>query len=529
MQDRVSEAHDAFVRGEQLRSRTASGDDTDDLNRGIALRLLGRTHEAIEYYERALPEHPSAVAHGHYALALLTAGRFQEGWDQYAFRWLDGPLVSQRAKHARPEWTGQDLAGKTDRRPLRAGSGRCLPVRSLPTAGQGPRGHGSSRAAARPRSAGESFPGVDKAIRPGEPLPEFDFYVDLMSLPRVFGTTLHSIPAAVPYLHAPAHIRAAWRDRLGTDGSLKVGLVWSGDPRHARDRQRSIPLAELAPIIEVEGVRWFSLQKGAAAAELKQARFDRTIVDLGPDLYEYADTAAAIENLDLVVTVDTSVAHLAGALGKAVWVLLPYVADWRWLEGREDSPWYPTMRLFRQRAPDGWSEVIRRVAGALEERARTAHWRRAQSAWERRSPGTRDSPGARAPTRPEQSMRPPGISQGVPHPLRHDPVRRRTGPAVRSVEHYGEYLQVQVDVLARLVAPGSVVLETRGGNRPACHRACAEGRSRRADPRRRALEGAAAHSPAKPGGQWREAGERHYAGRRRVAPSTTWSSSNSTC
>ncbi len=112
MQDRVSEAHDAFARGEHCEADT-SGDDTDDLNRGIALRLLGRTHEAIEYYERALPQHPSAVAHGHYALALLTAGRFQEGWDQYAFRWLDGPLVSQRAKHGRPEWTGQDIRGKT--------------------------------------------------------------------------------------------------------------------------------------------------------------------------------------------------------------------------------------------------------------------------------------------------------------------------------------------------------------------------------------------------------------------------------
>ena len=326
MQDRLAEADEAFARGERCASDPTGedGEDTEDLNRGIVLRLLGRTHEAIEYYEHALPTHPSAVAHGHYALALLTAGRFSEGWDQYEFRWLEAPLKSQRARCDRPAWNGQDLRGKTILLRCEQGAGDVFQfVRYAPLV----KALGATVLLELRPGLGvlaESFPGIDRAIRPGEASPDFDFYADLMSLPRVFGTTLDSIPANVPYLHAPAHVRAPWRDRLARESGLKVGLVWAGDPKHARDRQRSIAPATLSSLIEVEGTRWFSLQKGPVADASRAAPFDGAVVDLAPELYEYADTAAAIENLDLVVTVDTSVAHLAGALGKPVWMLLPH-------------------------------------------------------------------------------------------------------------------------------------------------------------------------------------------------------------
>ncbi|HEV2220887.1 MAG TPA: glycosyltransferase family 9 protein, partial [Casimicrobiaceae bacterium] len=427
----------------------------EDLNRGIALRLLCRTHEAISYYEHALPAHPSAMAHGHYALALLTAGRFRDGWDQYEFRWLEGPLKSQRARCDRPAWSGQDLRGKTILLRCEQGAGDVFQfVRYAPLV----KARGATVLLELRPGLGvlaDVFPGIDRAIRPGEASPDFDFYADLMSLPRVFGTTLSSIPVDIPYLHAPAHVRMPWRDRLAGVPGMKVGLVWAGDPKHARDRQRSIPLAMLSSLIEVEGTRWFSLQKGSAAAAAKAAPFEGVVVDLAPELYEYVDTAAAIENLDLVVTVDTSVAHLAGALGKPVWVLLPHCADWRWMEEREVSPWYPTMRLFRQPAPDQWQDVVERlrstlialVAGTADEPTidatpltdiRDSDVAGAQAAGGDASPQAHLSRACR--TRY-------GMMQYLPS----------RQPLARSIEHYGEYLQAQSDVLRRLVIPGAVV------------------------------------------------------------------------
>jgi hypothetical protein len=186
-----------------------------------------------------------------------------------------------------------------------------------------------------------------------------------MSLPLAFGTTLDSIPAPVPYLSAPEEVINEAKELLGKRTGLRVGIAWAGSPAHLRDRFRSIPLRLLEPIFGLAGAQFFSLQLGPAAAELAGA--SGRVIDLGPEIEDMADTAALIANLDLVIAVDTAVAHLAGALAKPVWVLLPLSPDWRWFLNRADSPWYPTMRLFRQRIAQDWSEVLESVTVALKE------------------------------------------------------------------------------------------------------------------------------------------------------------------
>jgi len=187
-------------------------------------------------------------------------------------------------------------------------------------------------------------------------------------LPRIFGTTSTNIPRTVPYLQADAKDAKTWQHRLASHSPIvKVGLAWAGNPAHKNDRNRSIKLALLAPLGQVPGVRFFSLQKGDAAAQAEARPPGMELVDWTVELKDFADTAALIANLDLVIAVDTAVAHLAGALGKPVWTLLPFVPDWRWLLEREDSPWYPTMRLFRQSSWGDWDSVIMRVAEALSQ------------------------------------------------------------------------------------------------------------------------------------------------------------------
>ena len=190
----------------------------------------------------------------------------------------------------------------------------------------------------------------------------------MLSLPRAFGTTLASIPRNVPYLQADAREVEKWRGRLAEDASsIKVGLSWAGRPEHKNDRNRSMPLARFAPLAQVPGVRFYSLQKGEAAAQAKAPPAGMELIDWTEELNDFADTAALIANLDLVISVDTAVVHLAGAMGKPVWTLLPFAPDWRWLLDRQDSPWYPTMRLFRQPSIGDWDSVMQRVAGALSE------------------------------------------------------------------------------------------------------------------------------------------------------------------
>jgi hypothetical protein len=191
----------------------------------------------------------------------------------------------------------------------------------------------------------------------------------LLSLPLAFGTELATIPANVPYLHAePAEVRA-WSQRLQGEG-LRIGLVWSGNPKHLRNPQRSIALRRLVPLLQVKGATFFSLQKGAPTVQLRDLPPGTSLIDLDAEQRNFADTAALIANLDLVISVDTSVAHLAGAMGKPVWIPLRYMPDWRWLLDRPDSPWYPTARLFRQPALDDWDPVVDCLVAELERLVR---------------------------------------------------------------------------------------------------------------------------------------------------------------
>jgi hypothetical protein len=215
-------------------------------------------------------------------------------------------------------------------------------------------------------------PGAQTVVRNDEPLPEFDWQCPLASLPLVLGTELHTIPAPIPYVHAdPAQVEA-WRERLRAadrerDGGrpLRIGLVWAGSPSHPYERWRSIALEQLAPLTHLEGTAFYSLQMGEAAGQLERLGAQARVIDLQNGQKDFADTAAIVANLDLVITIDTSVAHLAGAMGKPVWILLFKSPDWRWLLEREDSPWYPTARLFRQYKLGEWKDVVARVGEEL--------------------------------------------------------------------------------------------------------------------------------------------------------------------
>jgi ADP-heptose:LPS heptosyltransferase len=206
----------------------------------------------------------------------------------------------------------------------------------------------------------ESVPGVSQVIADGGALPDFDLYCPLLSLPLAFGTELATIPGNVPYVRADEIRIAKWRERLPSNGRLRVGLCWAGTSLHGNNRNRSISLPQFARLLGVPGVDFVGLQKEIADADASILR-DHGVVQFGQEFEDFADTAAVIAMLDLVITVDTSVAHLAGAMGKATAVLIPFAPDFRWLRDRTDSPWYPTMRLFRQGAIGDWDTPLDRL------------------------------------------------------------------------------------------------------------------------------------------------------------------------
>jgi hypothetical protein len=208
-------------------------------------------------------------------------------------------------------------------------------------------------------------PGVDSVAVAGQPLGEFDVYAPLASLPGVFGTSLETIPCQVPYLFPDEAAIGRWRDELSADGALKIGIAWQGNPLQGRDAVRSIPLARFEGVARVEGVRLYSLQFGTGREQIGAVAGDWPLVDLGDRLGDFQHTAALVRNLDLVITCDSAPAHLAGALGVPVWLALAFSPDWRWLLDRADSPWYPSMRLFRQPRAGDWEGAFRQIEDAL--------------------------------------------------------------------------------------------------------------------------------------------------------------------
>jgi tetratricopeptide (TPR) repeat protein len=347
------------------------------VNLATALMKLSRASEMVAHYQRGLALDPTS--HGaryNLSIADLRAGRFRQGWLGHESRW-DFPELRMRRRPfalefgntpAVPQWRGEPIAGKTILLHAEQGFGDTIQfVRYAPlVAALG--AHVVLEVQSPLRTLLANLPGVDCLIARGDPLPAFDLHCPLLSLPFAFDTGVDTIPDTTPYLTVPAQSIAAARARFPSrengPRSLRVGLVWAGNPKHSGDSQRSTTLRTLAPLVRVPGVTAISLQKGPATEQLHEAP-DLQLLDADPALDDFAGTAALISTLDVLITVDTAAAHLAGALGVPVWLLLPYLADWRWLEGRTDSPWYPTARLFRQPAPGDWPALIARVAQSL--------------------------------------------------------------------------------------------------------------------------------------------------------------------
>jgi len=333
-------------------------------NMGGAFYDLGRPEEAVACGKEALRLKPEyAEAHWNNGRAQLLAGNFEEGWKEYSWRWWTELFRPWARRFPQPEWDGrEDISGRTLLLHTEQGHGDAIQfIRYVPLVAK--RATVIVECQPEMKSLLETVEGAARVVARGEPLPDFDLHLPLLSLPGVFGTTLETIPANVPYVCASPERVRAWRAKLAPDGrSLKVGLTWAGG---RSDPKRDCALALLAPLAALRGVVFYSLQKGDAAEQAARPPAGMALIDRTAELKDFADTAALVSHLDLVISVDTSVAHLAGAMGRPVWTLLRFSADWRWLQAREDSPWYPTMRLFRQERFGDWSIVIERVRQAL--------------------------------------------------------------------------------------------------------------------------------------------------------------------
>jgi Flp pilus assembly protein TadD len=360
---------EAILCYDEVLRRTPRAADVHN-NAGIACVKARRLGRARSHYDEALRLQPGfPEARLNRAHLRLLEGDFAGGWPDYECRWR--MRQAQPLRTGKPAWDGSPLAGRTILLTWEQGFGDTLQlVRLVPLVKQQ---GGTVFLSCQPRlyELLSRCKGFDRLLRHGEPLPDFDVHAPLASLPRLLGVTAENIPAEVPYLFANPELVEHWRRELPAGEALKVGIAWQGNPRYGGDRHRSIPLLYFLPLARLAGVQLYSLQKGEGAEQLRALGPGTGVLDLAARLDEggsaFVDTAAAMMNLDLVVTSDTSVAHLAGGLGVPVWLALNYCSDWRWLQDRPDSPWYPTMRLFRQERFGDWAGVFARLAEALQE------------------------------------------------------------------------------------------------------------------------------------------------------------------
>jgi Flp pilus assembly protein TadD len=354
---RLEEAEAACKQALRLKPRYAEARS----NLGIVLEEQGRFAEALAAFTEALQLEPDyADAFLNRALLQLLLGNFAAGWREFDWLWKASVAPQQRT-FSEPRWHGEPIAGRTILLHAEQGLGDTLQfIRYAPRlAYQGAKVLVACQPTLVPLV--RSCWGVDAAFATGEPVPPFDLHVPLPGLPAVLRSTPADLPAKVPYLFPDAGRTERWRRELSADPAFKIGIVWQGEPQHRRDYYRSIPLAEFAPLADVAGVRLYSLQKQAGREQLSRWPWASRVVDLADRLVDFTDTAAVMQCLDLVVTCDTAPAHAAGALGVPVWLALPCVPDWRWMLARDDSPWYPTMRLVRQSEIGRWSDVFRRI------------------------------------------------------------------------------------------------------------------------------------------------------------------------
>lgn len=348
-------------------------------NLGCNLSDQGRFAEALACFDRTLAIQPdNATAHFGRSRVLLVNGDYAEGWREYEWRWRNCTIEAVKPRSfIEPRWRGEEVAGKTLLLHSEQGFGDSLQFCRYAS-------HLSSSVRVilevQPSLVRvcSSLVGVATVLGRGDPLPAFDVHCPLMSVPLEVGTTLDTIPFKVPYLTADPNLAAVWRERLADVDGLRVGLAWAGSHRSdpdlaAIDRRRSVAFATMAPLWEVSGVNFVSLQKGEPTAQSANADAGLELRDFTAELNDFADTAALIEALDLVISVDTSVAHLAGALGKPIWLLNRFDTCWRWLLNRDDSPWYPQLRQFRQPSPGDWPSVMVAMRDALRLYASTNH------------------------------------------------------------------------------------------------------------------------------------------------------------
>jgi tetratricopeptide (TPR) repeat protein len=331
------------------------------------LEQRGELEGAIAFAREAIrlrPDFPDA--HMNLSAALLLTGQFDEGWREYEWRWRHRRWPSQPRGFTQPLWLGEAVKRRVLLIHAEQGMGDSIMF-----------GRYVSMIAATARVVLEapqplvrlfaSLKGVEQIVATGSTLPKFDLQCPMMSLGRAFGTTVDTIPARIPYLSAEPELVAKWRERLADIKGLKIGIAWAGHPSLSSDKRRSIALDKFAWLAAVPGVTFVSLQKDEAAREALLPPSGMVLRNWAEELEDFADSAALIEALDLVISVDTAVVHLAGAMGKPVWLLNRFAPDWRWLTGRDDSPWYPTLRQFRQTKPGDWDGALARVAAALRK------------------------------------------------------------------------------------------------------------------------------------------------------------------
>jgi Tfp pilus assembly protein PilF len=361
---RIDEAISCYRQAIAFRSDYAEAHN----NFGTALIEKKHLDEATSAFGEALKLSPeSKFAHFNLGLIPLLRGDIQKGLPAIDRYWRTIRQYPFNCDKLRPQWDGSPLNGKRILLYAEQGFGDTIHfVRYVPMVEQL---GGKVVLAVQPdlvsliRSMKTRAQVISYA---SDQAPEFDTHYTLLLLPMALGTTLQNVPADVPYLFADQELSSQWRKRMPSDG-LKVGIAWAGRPTYRNDRNRSTKLSTFAPLAQVEGVHYFSLQKGYAADQARTPPAGLNLTNWTDELKSFVDTAALIDNLDLVITIDTSIAHLAAAMGKPVWMMIAFMPDWRWMLDREDSPWYPTMRLFRQPAMGDWPPVLTKVVAALRE------------------------------------------------------------------------------------------------------------------------------------------------------------------
>lgn len=339
-------------------------------NLGNIFYFKGQFKEAKHFYEKVISIDPEyADAHWNISLINLLLGNFKEGWKGYEWRLkLDG-LISKR-DISRPLWDGSDIDGKSILIYTEQGFGDTIQfIRYIPVvAERGAKVILECQKELVPLL--QNVKGIYRILENNSPLPEseFDLYCPLLSLPLIFDTTIENISSRIPYINADHSLAEKWHKKIMVNSSkLKIGIAWSGNPELLKPYyNRSCSLEVFSPLGQLHDVTFYSLQKGEAMHQAKNLPDGMQIIDYTDEIYDFSDTAAFIENLDLIISIDTAIAHLSGALGKPVWTMIPFIPDWRWMLNREDSPWYPTMKLFRQPSPGDWESVINRIKEGLK-------------------------------------------------------------------------------------------------------------------------------------------------------------------